>query len=54
MDIYYKIQYFDKISMAWKDIQKGYENIEECRKNLLTSKKCRIVKREGRKMEIVK
>lgn len=47
-EVYYKIQYFDKISMAYMDIQKKYLSINELFKDVNLSKNWRIMVIDGK------
>ncbi len=41
---YFKVQYWDEISLCWLDVQKvSYKTKEEAKKNFIIGKKCRIM-----------
>lgn len=42
-DTYYKLQWFDEISFAWKDIQKAYETPDAARRAMHDGKTWRIM-----------
>ena len=42
-DPYYKLQWYDEISFAWKDIQKAYVTPEDARKSMHDGKTWRIM-----------
>jgi len=44
---YYKVQYWDDVSLCWQDIQKvSYKTEEEARKNFPFGQKYRVIKVE--------
>lgn len=47
-ETYYKIQYFDKISMSYMDVQKKYFSVEELLQAVNKSKNWRIMVVEGK------
>lgn len=47
-ETYYKIQYFDKISMSYIDVQKKYFSIEELLQEVNKSKNWRVIVVEGK------
>ena len=40
---YFKIQWFDQISFAWKDVQKSYQSADDARANFPKGKECRVM-----------
>jgi hypothetical protein len=42
-DTYYKIQFHDPISLAWKDIQKAYPSEEDARAAFTSDKTWRVM-----------
>lgn len=42
-DPYLKIQWFDNLSMAWRDVQKAYEAPEDAYRDYLPGKLCRLM-----------
>jgi hypothetical protein len=50
---YYKIQYFDMVSVTYVDIQKLYETVELATANAPTDKTWRIMMVDGKNREIV-
>lgn len=50
---YYKIQYFDKISMSYIDVQKAFDSIEDLLKTVNKSKNWRIMVVEGKNRHIM-
>lgn len=50
---YYKIQYFDKVSMTWVDVQKAYLTPEAAKIAAPKGKKYRFVHVKDKKREII-
>ena len=48
-DPYYKLQWFDEISFAWKDIQKAYATPEDARKSMHDGKTASWWRKHGAK-----
>jgi hypothetical protein len=42
-DEYFKIQWYDEISLCWRDIQKAYASVDEARESMTSGKKWRVM-----------
>jgi len=42
-EVYFKIQFRDPISLAWKDIQKAFASAEEAQAAFAPDKECRVM-----------
>lgn len=40
---YYKLQFFDPISLCWRDVQKAYSSVAEAEANMDTVKQWRVM-----------
>ena len=42
-DPYYKIQWYDAVSLTWRDIQQAFSTTGEAEAQYLPDKKCRLI-----------
>ena len=42
-DEYFKIQWYDEVSLCWRDIQKAHETMEQAREAMTPGRKWRIM-----------
>ncbi len=40
---YYKVQWFDPVTMAWRDVQRAYTTADEAQDNAIPGKQCRVM-----------
>lgn len=52
-EIYYKIQYYNPVSLTYVDLQKSFKSIEEAVSKADSEKKYRIMQISGKKRNIV-
>jgi hypothetical protein len=48
---YYKVQWFDEVSLTWRDIQESYPTAEAARNAYVDGRRCRVmvISPEGRR-----
>lgn len=52
--VYYKIQYYDQLSLTWKDIQKQFDSISDAENHTIsTDGKKRIMQVDGKKRSVM-